>query len=175
MIKWEEIIKAQSSDELKEAKLWLFREYMKLQQEKTELSKTKEKYTKERGRLRTELDELNRRIAMERKRLKEEELFFEKKMAILKDGFRRLEEDRRSLERERRLLTQEKQTYHTKADYGAVGDEVVAVLFRNANNPLTLRKRYRDLVKIFHPDNLLGDAELMQAINREFVRKKEEL
>jgi len=30
----------------------------------------------------------------------------------------------------------------------------VRMLFRGINNPLALRKRYRDLVKIFHPDNL---------------------
>lgn len=176
MIDWEEIIKSESVDELREAKLWLFRENIRLQNEQKELAISQDKFLKERVRLRNELDELNRRTVLERKRLKEENLFFDKKMEILKDGFRKLEEDRRVLEREKRFLSEERRMYREEAAASsAVSDNIVATLFRNANNPLTLRKRYRDLVKIFHPDNLLGDAELMQAINKEFVRRKEEM
>ncbi len=46
------------------------------------------------------------------------------------------------------------------------------LLFRGATNPLALRKRYKDLMKIFHPDNLSGDGELVQMINREYNRRK---
>ena len=95
MIDWEEIIRTESTEELKEAKLWLFQENMRLQQERTELEQAKDKFLEERVTLRDELDALNRRTVMERKRLKEESLFFEKKMAILQDGFRQLEEDRK--------------------------------------------------------------------------------
>ena len=175
MISWEEMINAESVDELKEAKLWLFRENMRLQQERQQLAESKEQFSEESKKLRKELDELNSRITLERKRMKEENLFFEKKMEILKDGFRRLEADRQTLEHEKRLLAQEKKTSRQKQTYGAVDDDIVEILFRNATNPLALRKRYRDLVKIFHPDNLFGDPELMQSINREFIKKKEEL
>ncbi len=174
MIDWEEIIKAESVEELKAAKLWLFRENMRLQNEQKELAASKDKFLKDRIMLRNELDELNHRIAQERKRLKEENLFFDKKMEILKDGFRKLEEDRKLLEREKRYLAEEKRTSQARG-YSALDESAVTALFRNANNPLTLRKRYRDLVKIFHPDNLAGDAELMQTINREFMRKRDEM
>lgn len=174
MIDWEEIIKAESAEELKEAKLWLFRENMRLQNEEKELAASKDKFLKDRVMLRNELDELNHRIVQERKRLREENLFFDKKMEILKDGFRKLEEDRKLLERERRYLAEERRTNQAR-EYAALDDNAVTALFRNVNNPLTLRKRYRDLVKIFHPDNLAGDAELMQSINREYMKKREEM
>jgi curved DNA-binding protein CbpA len=35
-----------------------------------------------------------------------------------------------------------------------------------------LRKRYKDLVKIFHPDNPGGDARLSSAINRYYNQMK---
>lgn len=174
MIDWEEIIKAENTEELREAKLWLFRENMRLQNEQKELAASKDKFLKDRVMLRNELDELNHRIVQERKRLKEETLFFDKKMEILKDGFRKLEEDRKLLEREKRYLAEERRTSRAR-EYASLDENVVTVLFRNVNNPLTLRKRYRDLVKIFHPDNLAGDAELMQSINREFMKKREEM
>ena len=107
----EEVIKAESTEELKEIKLWLFQENMRLkqerselEQERTELEQARNKFLDERVKLRDELDELNRRTIMERKRLKEENLFFEKKMAILQEGFRQAEEDRKKFEQERQIL-----------------------------------------------------------------------
>ena len=78
MIDWEEIIKAGSVEELKEAKLWLFRENIRLQNEQQELAQAQDKFLKERVKLRNELDELNRKTVMERKRLRQESLFFDK-------------------------------------------------------------------------------------------------
>jgi hypothetical protein len=173
MIDWEKVIQAECADDLKEIKLWLFRENIRLQNEQKELTEAKDKFLKERVRLRNELDELNRRTVIERKRLKEENLFFDKKMAILQDGFRKLEEDRRALAREKSRMEAEKSSYGTYGGFAST--EFVDMLFGNVNNPLALRKRYKDLVKIFHPDNLYGDAELMQMINKEFQRRREDM
>lgn len=175
MIDWEEIIKAESVEELKDAKLWLFREYIRLQNEQKALEEAQEKVLKDRNRYRKETEELGRRMNLERKRLKEDSAFFDKKMSILMDGFRKLEDDRRRLERDKRAWVREKADMQQQADYAYKESGGVSLLFRNVNNPLTVRKRYRDLVKIFHPDNLLGDAELMQLINKEYVRKRDEM
>lgn len=173
MINWEEVIKAESVEELRDIKLWLFQENMRLENERKEMIGLQDKFMKERVKFRDEMDSLNHRTVIERKRLKEENLFFDKKMAILQDGFRKLDEDRRKLERD-------KNQFKIRRDYlednaRNLPDSVAGLLFRNINNPLTLRKRYKDLVKIFHPDNLCGDAELIQLINREFVERKEEM
>ncbi len=172
MIDWEEKISgAEDMDSLKEVKIWLFQENIRLENAKKELDESREQFEKEQSRARRELEEMNRRAAMEQKRLKEENLFFEKKLAILQDGFRQLDEDRRTLERKRRALEERNSRY--QEDYGTpLAEETVKVMFRGANNPLALRKRYRDLVKIFHPDNLFGDEELAQSINREYLRRK---
>ncbi len=175
-INWEEVDKAKSEDELRGMKLWLFQENIRLQNERNELEDMQDKLLKERVRFRDEMEALNRRIAMEQKRLREENLFFDKKLAILQDGFRKLDEDRQQFEQEKRRLEQSVryQRQREDAELPVQGDNIAHVLFRSAGNPLTLRKRYRDLLKIFHPDNFCGDAELMQYINREFQRRKEE-
>jgi len=175
MMDWEEIIRAESVEELKEAKLWLFREYIRLQNEQKELETSRENAFRERNRFRKEMDELGRKMAQEKKRMKEDGAFFDQKMEILMDGFRKLEEDRRRLEREKRAFIREKADMQEQTDYAYAESSGVSLLFKNVNNPLTVRKRYRDLVKIFHPDNLLGDAELMQMINKEYVRKRNEM
>ena len=171
MIDWDEVSSAEDIDELKEAKLWLFQENIRLENARRELEITQENFLKERVQLRNELEEMNRRTIQERKRLKEENLFFEKKLAILQDGFRQLDEDRRSFERQKKAL-EERTSYVREEIGGPVMEESVRLLFRGANNPLALRKRYKDLVKIFHPDNLFGDEELAQVINREYLRRK---
>ncbi len=162
MIDWEEIIGAESEGELKSAKLWLFRENMRLENERRKLESE-----------RKEMDAAKRRAALEQNRLREETLFFDKKMAILQDGFRHLEEDRKSLEREKKSLAEERRLLAEVGTGPGCGD-VGQILFRSVSNSLGLRKRYRDLVKIFHPDNLFGDEELSQQINKEFQRRRRE-
>ena len=106
MIDWETIVQTEDEEELKKLKLFLFQENMrldaekqKLDHEKSELKNLQESFMKDRVLLRDELNELNRRTTQERQRLRQENMFFDKKMEILKDGFRTLEEDRRKLER----------------------------------------------------------------------------
>lgn len=174
MIDWEEVNKAESADDLKAAKLWLFQENIRLENERKELKATQEKFLDERVRFRREMDELNRRTVMERKRLKEENLFFEKKMTILQNGFRQLEEDRRILDRQKQALEEERTSRLLEEKTGMLPEDAARILFRSVNNSLALRKRYKDLLKIFHPDNLSGDEELVQMINREYIRRKRE-
>ncbi len=177
MIDWEEVIRAEDEDKLREVKLWLFQENIRLENERRELEQSQEKFLNERVQLRNELEELNRRTLLERKRLKEENQFFDKKMAILQDGFRKLDADRQSLELQKKALARAKEQVGT--DYGRGGngsnlEETVRVLFRGADNSLALRKRYRDLLKIYHPDNMFGDEELVQMINREYQRRRKD-
>lgn len=181
MIDWEEIAGAVEADELKEAKLWLFQENIRLENERRELAASQEKldesqreFLDERARFNREMDELNRRTVQEQKRLREENLFFEKKLAILQDGFRQLDEDRKTLEKQRQVLAEQRKRSTQASGDGSILDETVKRLFSGVNNSLALRKRHRDLVKIFHPDNLFGDAELVQMINKEYLRRKEE-
>ena len=195
MINWEDILKTEDNEELKNAKLWLFQENMRLQQEKMKiaqdmdtlsrerktLEEARDKFNSERMCFKTEMNALNHKSVIERKRMKEEKLFFDKKLAILQNGFLQLDIDRQNFEREKNEFYQEKerrsrQTAHNTQEFYDYGDmtSVVGILFRNATNPLSLRKRYKDLMKIFHPDNLAGDEELVQMINKEFSRRKRE-
>lgn len=180
MIDWDEVSKAENEEQLKKVKLWLFHENIRLDNERRELEQAKEKFLSERVRYKKEMEELNRRTVLERKRLREENLFFDKKMAILQDGFRKLEEDRLLLEKKRKSFmreqAREREQYAGEYSPGTpIAEVAVKLLFRSIkNHPLELRKRYRDLIKIFHPDNHFGDEELVQMINREYLRRKKE-
>ena len=87
----------------------------------------------------------------------------------------RLEEDRKKFEQERQILIEEAREQQATGQATGEGSfTAVQLLFRGVNNPLALRKRYRDLIKIFHPDNLFGDGELAGQINKEYLKRKQE-
>lgn len=172
MVDWEKIINSQDEDELRELKLWLFRENIRISNELKNLEQARDKFIEERTQFRDEMNALNKRSITERKRLKEETMFFDKKMLILQAGFQQLEADRKAFELQKKRFMEEQKLLGTKNSGDS--EDLVGLLFRNVNNPLALRKRYRDLVKIFHPDNQYGDDEIAQMINKEFLRRRKE-
>lgn len=176
MIDWDEVASAEDADKLKEAKHWLFQENIRIGIERKELEENFDRFQKERAQFKKEMEDLNHRTILERKRLKEESLFFDKKMAILKNGFLQLDADRQEFEKQKRSLAEAQRRIELQdKNRTSYPQDMVQRLFAGINNPLLLRKRYKDLIKIFHPDNLCGDEELVQMINREFARRKSEM
>ena len=173
-------IEEPSYEQLIELKHWLFNEYNKIQQEKAEQVRIYDKFIEEKAAFMSDMKQLNAEILKERKRLKDEEAFFDKKMKILQNGFMNLDLDRKKLERERREfeLSKRKRTekYYSRVNNSShsYGSLDVSIFFQGVNNPLALRKRYRDLLKIFHPDNSCGDEAIVKALNEEFERLKKE-
>lgn len=151
-----------------EGKAWLFKENIRLQALAAELAQGQEQLAREREKLQAETAEVRRKLSEEHRRLLQKEAFFEKKMDILKNGFAGLEEDRRKLEKDRLRLEAEKDAY---MDYGMETD-CTEMLFRGVGSQLALKKRYKDLVKMFHPDNIAGDHEMVLAINRAYEKLK---
>lgn len=172
MENFEETLVNGSHEELQELKAWLFRENIRLVTASKELESVQEQFLKEKVQFQEEMKMLNHKISVERQRLKEDNQFFEKKMEILKSGFSQLDIDRRRLDKEWAKLAAERELLgeHTVYNYDGVMD--VSVFFRGVRNPLALKKRYKDLIKIFHPDNVAGDKEIIQRINKEYENLK---
>lgn len=155
-----------SEKELQALKIWLFSENIRIQGEQKKLLETENRLLKERMRFQEEMKILNQKVTAARQRLKQDEQFFEKKMEILKDGFSSLEEDRKAFEREKEAFRRRER------DAEKLTTEHRGVFFAGVKNQLALKKRYKDLLKIYHPDNLAGDKEMMQHISREYESLK---
>lgn len=153
-----------SEEELKALRRFLFEERISLMSERKSLDEAYDKFLDERLSFREEMKSLNSKVLSERKRLKEEESFFDKKMMILQNGFAALEMDRKAFEREKKAKNAKPRTYYP-AD--------VSNLFSGVTSYLGLKKRYKDLMKIFHPDNLDGDEKMVLLIREEYERLKE--
>lgn len=162
---FEKILADGDGDELNELKAWLFKENIRLQAVCSELKQMEDKLYAEQKQFQTEVKEINQRLNLERKRLKQNEDFFEKKMSILKNGFVQLDADRKKIERDKLMMESERNAYagYTRREKSM---DMAEMLFQGVNSYLALKKRYRDLIKMFHPDNLAGDHEMVLVINR---------
>lgn len=161
-----------SQASLQELKAWLFRENIRLATASSELEEKQTKFTEEKQRFHEEMKALNRKMTNEQRRIKKDHQLVEEKLEIIKDGFQKLDMDRRRLDKEWARLTAEKEFMEEHGLYDGLPE--VSVFFHGVKNPLTLKKRYKDLTKIFHPDNLAGDTEIIQKINREYESLKRE-
>ena len=177
---FEELLVHGGQDELEQLKAWLFAENIRIETAAAELHRIEQKFIAERKQFQDEMKDLNQKIVREKKRLKEDSAFFDKKMEILKSGFAQLDLDKRKLEKERLHFQSQKEAALREAGHGR--HDTIEYLFRGASNPLALKKRYKELMKMFHPDNVAGDHEIVLGINRyyekmcghyDFVAKKQ--
>ena len=161
----EEILADAALDELHELKIWLFKENVRLKMEQSELKHAQDALAKERKQFEDEMKGWNAKLEFEQKRLKQDESFFDKKMDILKNAFAQLDIERKKLDRDRVLLEAERNVHENNTRLGK-NMEAAELLFQGVKSHLALKKRYRDLIKMFHPDNIAGDHEMVLMINR---------
>ena len=103
---------------------------------------------------------------------------------LLLEEVHRLQEERSAFEKERdktmeklkeRAFEYSRQFYQEKQEkepFSELAEEEDMLFFRGVTHPLALKKRYKDLIKIYHPDNSCGDKWILQQINTEYDRLK---
>lgn len=158
-------------EELTALKNWFLEEQARLKEARDEVEKMKEELSQEKSHFWEETERTQKQIQSEKKRLAQENNFFDQKMKILKSGFEQLEDDRRKFEKERDKFNAKRAVYDEEQAHFQYS-EMKGMLFRGVNSFLALKKRYRDLIKMFHPDNVAGDHEMIQIINREYEELK---
>lgn len=167
-----------SQDELKKdgadiqtQKIKLETEQKKNDLEKERILSEKERFRVEKEQFHNDMRSLSGGVEADRKKLEQESRFFAQKMQILQSGFLQLDADRRKFQKEKDKFDAKKEVYHDNQSYYQ-HMEVSSVLFCGVNSYLTLKKRYKDLIKMFHPDNVAGDREMVQILNREYEELK---
>ncbi len=162
----------QTADTQQELKSWLFRENIRLMTASAELEEKQERFEQEKQQFKEEMKELSRKMSAEQNRIRQDNRLVSEKLEIIKDGFQKLDMDRRRLDREWARLMAEKEIMEERGLYDNYPE--TSAFFHGVKSLMTLKKRYKDLTKIFHPDNLAGDTEVIQRINREYEHLKRE-
>ena len=177
---------------------WLFQEAVDLQKQREELEREKEELQSNKDelvRLQSDLEEAKEEFQKQKKELEDlrNEIKLEKnrlenleKSASMREEFEKQRQERseqlfqmkwKMLEEELMKLADEKKEFEmlkNSATYATVSDNNYSVFFTGVRNELALKKRYRDLMKIFHPDNIAGDHDVVVEISKEFESMKEQ-
>lgn len=169
-------IESADEDELKSMKLWLFQENIRLRNERLELKEMKESISAERRQQMEDQRMYLDHLSLEREQIRREEKLVAEKLEIIRRGFEELDADRRQLKARESQLNAREIAIDTKLKYSytAESPEVADVLFKGVTNYMELKKRYKDLMKMYHPDALSGDTEMVLAINRVYEKLRGE-
>ncbi len=159
----EEIILNGSEDELSELRLWLFKESVRLENQESALEDRYARLEADEMAFKERMDAAERKLETATKKLNNDKALFDQRLRILNNGFDQLNGDKKKLENEFIRLEREK-AIQRENEYDALD-----LMFRGVDNPLSLKKRYKDLMKMFHPDNIAGDQEMVQLINEEYA------
>ena len=163
-------ISNKDTEEMDETNYFLFYQEKWMDVEKNKVIELYKQLHQRKKEFEKEKEQQEQKIAYEFKRIESEKLLFEKKLKILKDAYAQLDLDRKTVELE-------KKAYHSnkkyKSDSKVIPYNSIQTFFKGVDNILALKKRYKDLIKIFHPDNLCGDKETVQIINQEYNALKE--
>ncbi len=172
--------------ELEDIRHQLFRENVRIQAERAQieadldelhrerlaLASERKQLQREKRQLSIEMNQLRESVEYERKRLKDDERMLDKKQKIIQRSYSLFDEDRAKLKEEYKQVEQEK--IRLRRANAAARKEVYAtgLFFRGVDNMVALKKRYKELMKIYHPDNICGDQEMLIKINEEYEELK---
>ena len=131
------------------------------------LSEERRELDEQRRILDREKREFFRKVEIEDRRLEQQKTLFEMKFQILEDELVKLAAEREEIEKKKAFY--ERVEEFQARSYARIPDQQVGELFfRGVASQQSLKKRYRDLIKIYHPDNEDGDNSLVLEINKEY-------
>lgn len=152
-------------NELTKLKKWLFQENMRLEAVAQSLEEERKLIEIQKNLLQKQ----QRRNTLLKNQLENQKELFEQQWDLLEKETRKLAVDRDSFKRERENFRDEvaretRRSVHVSAN--------AKVFFKGVKDSDSLKKRYKDLLKIFHPDNQNGDNGTIVAIQEEYDKLK---
>lgn len=178
MLRFTGKLQNESEEELEELKKWLFSEQIRLDEKEKEIQDLLRRFEEEKKQFKLDMRSISRRLQVEKERLLHEQQLIDKKQEILESAFKELDSDRKKLEREKAKVETEKRFYE-RENKEFMAREMSpymseTIYFKGITNLVALRKRYKDLMKVYHPDNLTGDHDTLILIGNEyeFMKKK---
>lgn len=160
-------------DPADELKHWLFLENVKLNQQRQQLEFDLEELQKEKARFEREKLILEKEYENREKKIAREKDLFEKQWKIVEQELVNIARDKERIAKEKAYVQREKDELKRlrQAASGQVGMKS-GMFFSGITGMAGLRKRYRELMKIYHPDNVGGDEAVVSCINQEYEKLK---
>lgn len=156
----------ETPDELMEFRQWFFKKTMQMERDQRTLEDDKRRLQLQWDRLERERRDFRREKEADAKFRAQEEYVLRMKQQVLEDELQKLANEKQYLERQREFYDHVRR-FQQRQEASVVKGEL---FFIGVQSEIALKKRYKDLIKIYHPDNMCGDTETLQEINREYDR-----
>lgn len=160
-------------DPADELKHWLFLENVKLNQQRQQLESDIEDLNRRRAEFENEKKRRDRELELRERKLSREKDLFDKQWKIVERELVRMAKDRDRMAREKAYIQRERD--ELKRLRQAAPSELSVrsgTFFLGVSSLSGLKKRYRELMKIYHPDNENGDENTVLFINKEYEKLK---
>lgn len=154
--------------ELDEKKKWFFKENIRLEELRKSLEQQQNKLKEEEEVVEIQKQMLERQknsLDLLKKQLNNQKRLFDQEWQILEKETRQLAIDREKFKRDKTVYRDE---VYREARRKLAYSENAKIFFKGVDNTAALKKRYKALLKIYHPDNAGGDKEILQAISAEY-------
>lgn len=147
---------------------WQFKETVELEHQRQQLKEERRQLELERREFEKEKQEFSVNKKVEDKRAEHEKQLFEMKWRVLEGELKKLAAEKAQVERQRDFYRYVNE--HEAEVYSSSRVVKGELFFCGVNNGDALKKRYKDLIKIYHPDNLNGDKNTIQEINTQYEK-----
>lgn len=154
---------------------WCFQQTVEIEHSKQEIEDSKKNVEQRHKELELKKRQFEREREMELDRIKREQHLFDMKFQILEGELKKLAAERERIEKQKAFYSHVHEYEKSSARHTPSNVVKGELFFMGVGNETALKKRYKDLIKIYHPDNLDGDTGTIQEINREYDALKKKL
>lgn len=159
-----------ANDSMDGDKHWMFMENVRLIHERQEIEEEREKLERDKKEFeRLKKTKENELLIKEKQLIRQKELF-DKQWGIVEKELHRIAHDKDRISKEKAYI--ERQKVELRAEQNKNHTVKNGAFFVGVTNETSLKKRYRDLMKIYHPDSGNGDEATLLYINKEFENLK---
>ena len=167
-----QMVVPETQDEILAFRQWFFKKTLEIEHDQRKLEDEKHRLEMQREKLERERKDFCRQKEADAKFRAQEEYVLNMKQQVLEEELRKLADEKQHLERRREFYDRVRQ-YQQKQEPAVPANPSIVkgeLFFIGVQSEIALKKRYKDLVRIYHPDNVCGDTETLQEINREYDR-----
>lgn len=162
----------ETQDEILAFRQWFFQKTIEIERDQRKLEDDRRRLEMQREKLERDRKDFSRQKEADAKFRAQEEYVMQMKQQVLEEELRKLADEKQHLEKKREFYDRVRQYQQKQEPTPRESPSVVKgeLFFIGVQSEIALKKRYKDLVRIYHPDNMCGDTETLQEINREYDR-----
>lgn len=152
---------AYSEEEFIEKKKWLFKESIRIEAEKKNIEEERKVMEVQQGLLQRQ----QRKNLLLKTQLENQKILFDKQWQLLELETKKLVCAQEKFERDKLKY---KDTIYREARKNITEVMGPQIFYKGVDDISSLKKRYKELLKIYHPDNTNGDNSILQEIINEY-------